>query len=360
MNRIYCDYNATSPLASSVKEYLAKGDFHFANPASIHTSGKKSRFEIAQITEFLKSHFGLKTHDLFYHSGATEGINTILRDNGHLFYFTSDHPCVTETAKNLDSTALKIGSEGLVDIEEVIQKINKVPGKKILNFTWVHNETGIVWDLTWAQRIKQETDCLIHVDAAQVVGKIKNYRQLNPHLDFYTFSAHKFGALKGIGWSFFRKSNTPKTLFFGGGQQKSLRSGTENSLAIKTIELALLDTENSFSESLLQKKNQIEQELKKLLGEQLVIIGENSPRNLNTINFIYKKEKADVVLTAFDLQGLEVGTGSACASASVKKSQTLIDMGYGEYAAYGVRISLGQSSNVSDIINCLSQSFHSL
>ncbi len=361
MNQIYCDYNATSPLADSVKEYLAKGDFFFANPSSVHSMGKAAAFSIFQVSEYLKKTFSLPEHELFYHSGATEGVNTVLRNFDHLFYFSSDHPCVTELSSELDSTELKIGANGFFDKEEIIEKIKKVEGRVILNFTWVHNETGIVWDLSTAQEIKERTGCFIHVDAAQVIGKVRNFTKLNSFLDFYTFSAHKFGAMKAVGFTFYNKHSSLRPLLFGGGQQKNLRSGTLNAPGIKSIELALTEVIEHFNpEEIERKKNFIERELKALSKEEIVILGEGSSRNLNTINFLFKKEKADIVLSALDMNGIAAGSGSACSSASVKKSQTLIDMGYEKFAHHGIRISFGANFDEILIAERLKKTFASL
>ncbi len=209
MKSIYLDYNATSPLADSVKEYLAKGDFSFANPASTHSSGKKAATQINSIKADIKQQFGMVHSHLIFHSGVTEAVNTFFKrdEKIHMFHFNSDHPCILEVAKYLkknghEVTAFDLNQNGLFNQEEIIKEIKKAQKPAFLNFTWVHNETGIVWDLARAQEIKKQTGCFIHVDAAQVVGKIENYFKLNPNLDFYSFSGHKFGALKGIGFSF--------------------------------------------------------------------------------------------------------------------------------------------------------------
>lgn len=116
-----------------------------------------------------------------------------------------------------------------------------------LNYTYVNNESGVVWPLEWALDLKKETKCFVHVDAVQAAGKIANWEMLLPELDAYTFSGHKFGALKGIGFTFFNKELDFNPLIVGGTQQEGLRAGTENALGVYTIKLALHEMKENFN-----------------------------------------------------------------------------------------------------------------
>src|SRR5690606_22304622 len=107
---------------------------------------------------------------------------------------------------------------------------------------WVHNETGHVEELEKLSEFKTISDLYIHVDAVQAPGKTPKWKELSQG-DIWTFSAHKFGALKGIGFSFLRGDFEFYPLILGGAQQGNLRSGTENALGVKTVALALRDLE---------------------------------------------------------------------------------------------------------------------
>lgn len=359
-SRIYLDYNATSPLTNNVKRLLVGGDFLFANPSSQHSSGKKAVKVLKNTTNFLKSFFCLDQtgHEVFFHSGATEAINTVfnLKSGDAFIYFVSDHPCVHAVAKKLKDRGvlveeLPIETNGHLNLEETINSIKSVQ-KKInqdntqgrvpsvwMNYTYMHNETGVIWNLKDAVKIKDETGIKVHVDAVQSVGKVKGGNLLEGSIDVYTFSGHKFGSLKGVGFSFY-KEKLSEPLILGGGQQDGVRSGTINTHGIQSIYAAL-------------NGRNIEKEFEAVAGLKQVIISllDKSPRlevvpndSSNTICFLHESVKADIMLIHFDLAGLDVSSGSACSAGSVEPSKTLLAMGKAHRSANNIRISLGEEN----------------
>jgi len=358
--RFYLDYNSTSPLATSVKDWLKKDNLPFANASSIHQEGKRSRKYIDEATSYLNDLFNASHFNLFYHSGASEGINTIIKgwslkqDKAHVFCSEVDHASVLNCGdflKKFDITfhTFKVNSKGQFDKESLIQKIKSCDGSVLLNYTWVNNVTGVVWDLSLAQEIKEETGAIIHVDSVQVPGKIKDWQKINPHLDFYTYSGHKFGALKGIGLTFFKEEFIP--LIHGGGQQGRIRSGTENVLGVYSLKLALEELlQKQNTENLFQSKDYLEKEIKKYLENKGQIVAENGLRNDNTILFLQDLEAPEIVQMAFDLEGLELGTGSACSSGIQVPDRILLAHGYGqEDALKGFRLSLGPYTTMEQV-----------
>ncbi len=371
--RLYLDYNSTSPLSVSVIEYLKKGDFYFANSSSIHRSGKKSKKLIRETTDFLLNEL-LKvnySHSLFYHSGATEGINTIIKGVSSYFwnkdqrvaYFYSgaDHSVCHELGSELSSLGhqvikFDVDKNGTFDINKLIEQINSYKCPVILNFTWVNNETGVVWNLKLAEQIKKETGCIVHVDSAQAVGKISDWNQLSGSLDFYTFSGHKFGAMKGVGFTLSHNNSKFSPLLVGGGQQNKMRSGTENILGIYSIKLAIKHLLKSVNyEKLECFKLDLENQISSVLGKKGEIVSINSPnRNNNTIYFIVYGVQASILLTALDMAGIEVSTGSACSSGATIPSRVLVNMGYNEKdAKSAIRLSLGHDNEDEKILERL-------
>lgn len=356
MSRIYLDYNATSPLSEKVINFIREGDLPFANPSSFHSSGKYARKHINTTSNYLFEKFDLDNscYDIIYHSGATEFYNTLFLNSPFaIFYFPSDHSCVGETAqrekiKGRDVFELKLDSAGDFDFDQVVKLINDYKSSSgnqvLLNYTWVHNETGVVWPLHIASKIKAQTNCLIHVDAVQSIGKIENFLRLEDDLDYYTYSAHKFGALKSVGFSFVKKDADLEPLIIGGGQQKNMRSGTENAIGVYSIKLALEDLIERFNFPLaLSFKNSVEEKIIKLLGPNGEVIGSNAKygRNCNTINFVLYHKKADISLIQFDMHSIDVSSGSACSVQALKDSPTLVAMGKSEVATNSIRISMG-------------------
>lgn len=355
-NRFYLDYNATSPFSTSFKSYLEKGDFPFANPASIHTSGKFSRKCLNQVEDFLFNLFDLAASEyhLVFHSGATEGIRSFFeaaQEGDAMFYCESDHPATISSAKALkergvETIPMSISSSGDFELEHNIELIKswktKNKGRAFANFLYVHNETGVRWSLEDALSLKEKADCYVHVDSTQSPGKIINWDRLSTGLDAYTYSAHKFGAMKGIGFSFVRKAFPFKPLMKGGAQQSGLRGGTENVLGAISIKLALEDIQGLDLSAIEVLRNKLEQLV--LNREDAIVVGKDSKygRAVNTLNFIIKSKKADISLIQFDMAGLDISSGSACSAGSVEPSNTLISMGLRDYAKNGLRVSLGQ------------------
>jgi cysteine desulfurase len=350
-NRIYFDFNATSPLCESVQDWLTNGDFSVFNPSSEHTSGRSSRLRQLNSQALVTKILGLgKSHEIFWHSGATEGINSIVKSLAidakenkspfHFFYFESDHAAVRAQVRFLEILGLKshclsIDKNCDFDINEVVERINKADGVKLLNFTWVNNETGVCWPLELALDIKKKTQCLIHVDAVQAIGKIENWNKLLTDLDFYSYSGHKFGALKGIGFTLLKKGTDFKGFIEGGSQQNGLRSGTENSMGIESVALALQYFSDNFSPNRLEQATRFfEEELKKIFQDKIKIIGEDAKhRNLNTIFAVFTDAKSDALVAAMDMAGFDVGKGSACSSGLSTPNKTLLAIGLDEALA---------------------------
>jgi cysteine desulfurase len=362
VERLYLDYNATSPPSSSVLDWLKGGDFLFANPASQHSSGKASRKIINETRTLLFKTFNQseKESHLLFHSGATEGIMTFAysfsewaRQTGKdllICYSKLDHPAVTSLSERFLGSQVsyfelkmdqKLNYLHQDNFEFIQDKKDNNPNLIILyHHLWVHNETGIVSPLENLMNFKKIPDLYLHIDAVQVPGKISNWKSLAIG-DMFTFSAHKFGAIKGIGFSFFAKSISFYPLIRGGGQQSSLRSGTENIMGIQSISLALKDlTHVDVKASEAQRMN-----LEAFLKEELAGIGGiiseiGSIRNSNTIYFYLDNLSSDIALALFDLHGVEISAGSACSSGASKASVLMTHLGFKEKAKNGLRISL--------------------
>ncbi|MBC7428829.1 MAG: aminotransferase class V-fold PLP-dependent enzyme [Bacteriovorax sp.] len=349
-NRFYFDYNATSPLSNRVIDFLHSGDFLFGNPASLHQSGKRSKKFINEATDFIYHLFNLKpeTHRLMFHSGASEGINSVFKGLAYkyfkekkkvsFFFSTVDHACVVQLKEDLELLGhhvhfFPVDKNGLFDQLKLIKSIlheTSEGRESFMNYTFVNNETGVVWPLQWAEEIKKETNVFIHVDAVQAAGKISNWDMLSDKIDAYTFSGHKFGALKGIGFSFINKDVEYSPLIVGGTQQDGQRAGTENALGVHSLKLALHDLKENFDSIVLEKlKREIEEGLVEFIGDKGEVVSRAAPvRNLNTIFLVLYGQKAEILSAKFDMMGVDLSTGSACSSGIIKENRILMNMGY--------------------------------
>lgn len=366
-SRYYLDYNATSPLAKSVKHFLASGDFLFGNPASVHSTGKKSKKYINETSDFLYNLFQIapENFSIIFHSGATEGINSFFKGIAlhhfkhkkkcAFFFSTVDHSSVVNLEEDLkvlghDIYFFQVDKNGDFSEEQLIKDILKSSEagvQPVINYTYVNNETGIVWPLEKAKKIKSMTNAIVHVDAVQVVGKIPHWENISLDLDAYTFSGHKFGALKSVGFTFLRNSIALSPWIVGGGQQGGFRSGTENALGIYSLKLALLDMIDNFKAVELQNAKEL---IENIFINKGIIIGKNSQnRNLNTILVVFNQTYSSDLNTRFDLHGIDVSKGSACSSGIVKENRVLLTMGFSkEESLSAIRFSFSSFLTVEE------------
>lgn len=359
-SRYYLDYNSTSPFSDRLKVFLGKGDFPFANPSSTHSSGKQARKVVNESKAFLHETFAMcpSKSDLVFNSGATEGIRTFFeaaQAGDRVFYCQSDHAAVLATMEVLKKRGvlcepMDIDENGDLRLEQAIKKIKaaKTKARRVfVNFLTLHNETGVYWPLSLAKEIKEATGAKIHVDATQTPGKIKGWSELDPELDAYSFSGHKFGALKGTGFSFIKKGFPFRPLLAGGGQQSGLRGGTENALGAHSLRLALQDVLEWDTGAIASLRDNLEAEA--LSRSDTVAAGFKSKygRAFNTSNFVFQNTKADIALIHFDMAGLDVSSGSACSAGAVEASPALTAMGMGERSKNGIRVSVGPE-NLAD------------
>ncbi len=359
-NRLYFDYNATSPLAKSVKDYLARGDFPF-NSSSSHSSGKNARRDLIKATSIIQKIF--KTSYLpVFHSGATEGINhclqgrfkKIISQNKKPFLIATatDHSAVLNTMTSFEKIPHKILSVdkmGNIDLNELEATLkNNSDHEFIVNFTWVNNETGLIFDFQKVLPLLKSFNTFLHLDSAQAPNKINNWTILPSGFDAYTFSAHKFGGLTGCGFTFLKDEHSILPLIMGGGQQAGLRGGTENVVGIISCALALEEIALQEVSLSPDSRNLIEASLINKLGDRIVIVGKEGHRNFNTIDLIWKPLPSDQVLVHFDLAQMDVSAGSACTSGRLKGSHVLKAMGYEELSLHGLRFSFSPQMSQSD------------
>jgi cysteine desulfurase len=373
--RIYFDYNATSPLAPPVLDWLSKGSFFYGNPSSFHRSGKNAKRVINQAEARIREIYNLnRDQRLFFHSGATEalfqllqGFRLSLKSSGNseqicYFSLSTDHSCVKEQKELIEMNGhsfvtIDVDAHGEPDDQKIIELINEHKGPSLLNWTWVNNETGLILDLNRAKKIKEATGCYVHVDGVQSIGKIENWMNLEQSLDSYTFSGHKFGALKGIGFSLFKEDFPYYPLIRGGGQQQNLRSGTQNTQGVESLHMALdYMVENFNPDRARSLRGELHEVLKEALdGKGELLLSDNSHYSLSTACFIHHEKRSDALMTAMDFQGLDVSNGSACASGANLPNRVLLAMGYDELAAKSsIRLSFSPFIHDSDFQSALS------
>lgn len=382
----YCDYNATFPLADAVKERFAKG-FFFANPSSQHSLGKKTANLVKGTEEFLFSFFNLSPSEyrLVFHSGATEGANHFFHlcrsydfDSTCLMFSPIDHSCFRTPGQVMENEGRQIhryeltkqGFVDLIKLENILKDISAKSKKCFLNTTWAHNELGLIEDLKEWGKLKDKYSFFWHVDATQAVFKIPDYQNLDPRVDMWTFSGHKFGSLMGVGWSFIKEKsieNKFRPFVVGGEQQSGLRAGTINVEGILSMQWALADLHPKFDfeycqSHLIKIKTRLD-EVFENGNKGTFFYSEHSKQVCNTLSLAIKNVMSDISLPAFDLAGILLGTGAACASGGIKPQTTLNHLGHRALANQYLRFSMNpfiKENEAGEILDTMIDVIHKL
>ncbi len=353
---IYLDNAATTKVSDEViNKMINYYATDYANASSKHVFGKRVKNVIDQSRKKVADLINAFESEIFFTSGSTEGINTVLRgyveaniDKGqHIITTKVEHKAVLETCYYLESigievTYLNVDSNGRIDLGELERSIK--PETLLVSILWVNNETGIIQDIDSISKIVSNYNSKLFVDATQVVGKMPiDVRSLN--IDMLCLSAHKFYGPKGVGALFIKKDITIKPLLCGGGQENGMRSGTLNVPGIvglaKACEISNLDSASvknvmKYLESNLLKKFDCE------------IIGRDVERTPYISNVIFNGVDADVVIGK--LKHTIISTGSACTTEINEPSHVLKNMGIDDEKAFGaLRFSISKYTTTNEI-----------
>ena len=356
---IYLDHNATTPLHPAAKSKMDEYALLPLNPSSIHSSGRAAKSIIENARKMVAKLMGFESnfrnYQVTFTSGATEANNIILANyrDGEIFISATEHLSIWAHSKAASNfTVIQVDKNGVLDLEDLQQKLaSSTKQKKLVSVMLANNETGVISFLQKIAKISHENGAQIHSDCAQATGKIL-VDMIDMDLDFASISGHKFGGPVGSGALISKTSFHLQPIFIGGGQERALRSGTENVPAIAGLgEAALI----AFDE--LDKRNHEMKKLRDKLESKLlnkfpdvIIAGINTERLPNTSLIINPKITAQIMLIALDLKGVAVSSGSACSSGKVGKSHVLSAMGCSDdEIKSAIRISLGYTTSDKDI-----------
>jgi len=360
---LYLDNNATTAMAPEVLEamlpYLKE---QYGNPSSIHALGQEAKAALFDARERVAALINASPHEILFTSGGTEADNLAIlgvleaAEGGrrHLITSAIEHHAVLNLMKTLAKkgvpvTFLKADRSGLVDPEELKKFVT--PKTLLVSIMHANNETGVIQPIEEMARIAHEAGACFHTDAIQSVGKIP-VDVKNIGADLLALSGHKFYGPKGIGALYVRRGVKLRSLYRGGGQERSRRPGTENLPGIvglgKSAELARTHLEDEVR-GLSSLRDQIENSAVDAIPGVL-INGKDAPRTPNTTNLSFDGAEAETLTIALDLKGFAVSAGAACTSGTVEPSHVLQAMGLGtERVQSSIRISLGKSTTEEDV-----------
>ena len=366
---IYLDWAATAvPDPDIIKASYDCALTTFGNPSSVHQAGQKANALLEDCRTRCASVLGVKKEEVFFTSGGTESDNIVLLSllrkpsRGTVLVSAIEHPAVLEPAAVLAENGYKVaylkpGADGIIKTTALEKALT--PDTKLVTVMAVNNETGAiqpVHELAAAvQNYAKECGHKIHFhcDAVQAAGKIKlNFADSNIHS--WAISAHKIRGPRGAGILVLK--NTIQTMVRGGGQENSIRPGTENTAAIYGMTLAL--------EKALADLDKNSAHAYKLMDSLLEKLGKNPaytiiPENRKpgdehyspyVLSFAATPIPAEVLARTLDDRGICVGTGSACSNRKKGQSKTLAAMGVADNVSFSrIRVSIGATTTEEDI-----------
>jgi len=365
---IYLDANATTPvLAQARQAALAAMAEDFGNPSSVHSTGLKARATMDATRARARRVLGVQSGQLLFVSGATEGIQTAVLSALHalrqrraageavgelLLYGATEHKAVPEALRHWNDLlglgctlqAIPVGSDGRHDLAW----LRAHAGRAGLVCTMAaNNETGVVSDLAGiATALAGQTGRSGYwmVDGVQGLGKL-DLRLQALGIDYAPFSGHKLYAPKGIGMLYVREGAPFTPLIAGGGQEGSLRSGTENMSGIAALGavLAALEEGSSFRDGAALQQFRLR--LLEALRAAFPALVLNAPLETSlptTLNFAVPGTPSKLLLDLFDAADVRVSGGSACSAAKAAPSFVLEAMGLPAWQSAGaIRMSFG-------------------
>lgn len=361
----YLDHNATTPLDARVLDamlpYLRE---RFGNPSSRHEYGRRTRDAIERARYQVAGAVGAHPTEVIFTSGGSEANNLFLKGAAvrlgaaTLAIGATEHPCVTRTARQLAGQGwvlqtLPIGAEGALDVAAAAE-LCALSKPRLVSVMLANNETGVINDVAgFVQRIRSQ-GAWVHTDAVQALGKMAvDFRALGVH--GMTLSAHKIQGPVGAGALIVDKRVDLAPLIAGGGQERGLRSGTENVPAIVGFGVAC-----ELAGEKLEQRGAIMQHMRGelergLLAMEARIFGADVPRVPNTTYLAFAGVDGETLVGRLDRAGFAVASGAACSSASPEPSRTLLAMGVApELARCAVRVSLGPETSLETIERFLS------
>jgi cysteine desulfurase len=364
-DRVYLDWNATTPLRSEARAAMAAAWDLIGNPSSVHAEGRRARRLVEDARAAVAGAVGARPANVVFTSGGTEANALALSPGLHgvsgrpverLLVSAIEHASVLARGRfQADAVAkIKVTRSGLVDIDHLRHLLASGP-PALVSVMAANNETGAVQPVAEAAEIVHAAGGLLHVDAIQAFGKIPiNINGIAA--DLVSLSAHKIGGPKGVGALVATDGLSGlEPLLRGGGQERSHRAGTENVAGIAGFGAAVAAALEAFESEVKQLenlRNRLELGLRETPG--VIIFSDRAPRLSNTTLFTVPGMRAETAVIGFDLAGIAVSSGSACSSGKVQPSHVLEAMGFDLKLAQGaVRLSLGWSTSEADIDRCL-------
>ena len=361
---IYFDNSATTkPYPEVLATYTEVATRIWGNPSSLHNLGSQATRILEASRKQIAELIGKKAEEIYFTSGGTEGDNWILKGvafekapyGKHIIVSDIEHPAIKESAAWLKTQGFEVDyapvdARGFVKVDELARLLR--PDTTLVSVMAVNNEIGSIQPIhDIAALLEDRPTISFHVDAVQALAKVATEAYLPERVDFATFSSHKFHGLRGVGFVYIKEGKKITPLLTGGGQEKEMRSTTENVAGIAATAKALrlaMENQEVFASKTQQMKEVIRKELVNY-PDVTIFSGEDhfAP---HILTFGIKGVRGEVVVHAFEEFDIYISTTSACSSKAGKPAGTLIAMGVDKSIAQtAVRLSLDFENDMSQV-----------
>ena len=361
---IYFDNSATTkPYPEALATYTEVVTRIWGNPSSLHNLGSQATRILEASRKQIAELIGKKAEEIYFTSGGTEGDNWILKGvafekapyGKHIIVSDIEHPAIKESAAWLKTQGFEVDyapvdARGFVKVDALASLLR--PDTTLVSVMAVNNEIGSIQPIhDIAALLEDRPTISFHVDAVQALAKVATEVYLPERVDFATFSSHKFHGLRGVGFVYIKEGKKITPLLTGGGQEKEMRSTTENVAGIAATAKALrlaMENQEAFASKTQQMKEVIRKELANY-PDVTIFSGEDhfAP---HILTFGIKGVRGEVVVHAFEEFDIYISTTSACSSKAGKPAGTLIAMGVDKSIAQtAVRLSLDIENDMSQV-----------
>jgi cysteine desulfurase len=372
---VYLDNSATTkclPEVAALMTHIMCEDY--GNPSSMHTKGVESEKYIRNAKEVIAKSLKVQEKEILFTSGGTESDNIALiggamanmRAGRHIITTRIEHPAVLQTCAYLEEqgfevTYLPVDNKGVIRLNDLEKAMRR--DTIIVSIMHTNNEIGAVEPIEEAGALikRMNPNTLFHVDAVQGFGKYKIYpKRMN--IDLLSVSAHKIHGPKGVGFLYINEKAKVRPIIFGGGQQKGMRSGTENVPGIAGMAKAVEKVYDDFdakTDYLYLLKDQFVKGVTQIEGIKL-----NGPYNdregaPHVVSVSIQGVRSEVMLHALEDKGIYVSAGSACASNKPAISATLKAIGVEkQYLDSTLRFSFSLFNTIEEVdytISCMKE-----
>ena len=369
LTEVYLDNSATTRCSERAKDLMVKVLMEdYGNPSSLHMKGVEAENYIKEAKKKIAKTLKVDEKEILFTSGGTESNNTALigaalankRAGNHIITTSIEHASVSAVAGYLEElgfrvTYLKVDADGIISLDELREAVCE--DTILVSMMMVNNEIGAVEPIEEAIKVIKEKNpnTLVHVDAIQAYGKYRIFpKKLG--IDMLSVSGHKIHAPKGTGFLFIKDKTKVKPLIYGGGQQKGMRSGTENVPGCAGLGLAakMVYTDHDAKiDKLYAIKDRMVKGLQAMDGVTVHgLTGRDSAPQIVAAGF--EGVRAEVLLHALEDKGIYVSSGSACSSNHPGVSGTLKGIGVKDSLLDStLRFSFGAFNTEEEVDYCL-------